>query len=615
MPVLTLHDVSLSLGGPRLLDRTGLVLDDGERVCLVGRNGTGKSTLLRMIAGQVAPDEGEVRLRSGARVAYLTQAAPEAPGQSVFDVIAEGLPEGFDRHANAHRVEALCSQMDLDPQARYDDGSGGMRRRARLARALVAEPDLLLLDEPTNHLDLDAITWLEGFLQRWGGTLLFVTHDRAFLRALATRIVELDRGALKSFPGNYYTFLQRRDELLEIEAREQAQFDKKLAEEEAWIRRGIKARRTRNEGRVRALKAMRDERAARRETVGDVQAEISTASRSGKRVIVAQGIAYAWPEAEGPGIENGASPVVRDFSTTIQRGDKVGLIGPNGAGKTTLLRLLLGTLEPESGTVTHGTNLEVAYFDQHRDVLDDTMTVEQAVTDGMTDTVQVNGQPVHVMSYLKRFLFDPKRARESVGVLSGGERARLLLARLFARPSNVLVLDEPTNDLDLETLDLLEDLLGEYPGTVLLVSHDRAFLDNVVSSTFALEGDGVVNEYVGGYADWKRQKQRQTEPVSPKPKAKSAPAASNGKPRSGKTKLSYKEQRELDALPGQIEALEAEQAEIHTAMAQPDFHTQGPDAYETTQKRLNELAAELETAYERWDELETLRAELEAARA
>ncbi|MEO0858104.1 MAG: ATP-binding cassette domain-containing protein [Bacteroidota bacterium] len=610
MPVLTLHDVSLSLGGPRLLDSTGLVLDDGERVCLVGRNGTGKSTLLRIIAGQVAPDEGEVRLRSGARVAYLTQAAPEAPGLTVFDVIAEGLPEGFDRHANAHRVEALCSQMDLDPQARYDDGSGGMRRRTRLARALVAEPDLLLLDEPTNHLDLDAITWLEGFLKRWSGTLLFVTHDRAFLRALATRIVELDRGVLKSYPGNYDTFLQRRDELLEIEAREQAQFDKKLAEEEAWIRRGIKARRTRNEGRVRALKAMRDERAARRETVGEVQAEISTASRSGKRVIVAKDIAYAWPAAEGE-----ALPVVRVFSTTIQRGDKVGLIGPNGAGKTTLLRLLLGTLNPDAGTVEHGTNLEVAYFDQHRDVLDDTMTVEQAVTDGMTDTVQVNGQPVHVMSYLKRFLFEPKRAREAVGVLSGGERARLLLARLFARPSNVLVLDEPTNDLDLETLDLLEDLLGEYPGTVLLVSHDRAFLDNVVSSTFAFEGDGIVNEYVGGYADWLRQKQRQQQRKAEASKPKQPTSTSNGKPRGGKTKLSYKEQRELDSLPGQIETLEVEQGEIHAAMAQPDFYTQGADVYETTQKRLNELVGELEAAYERWDELETLRAELEAARA
>ncbi|MEL7169978.1 MAG: ATP-binding cassette domain-containing protein [Bacteroidota bacterium] len=610
MPVLTLHDVSLSLGGPRLLDRTGLVLDDGERVCLVGRNGTGKSTLLRMIAGQVAPDEGEVRLRSGARVAYLTQAAPEAPGQTVFDVIAEGLPEGFDRHANAHRVEALCSQMDLDPQARYDDGSGGMRRRARLARALVAEPDLLLLDEPTNHLDLDAITWLEGFLKRWGGTLLFVTHDRAFLRALASRIVELDRGTLKSYPGNYDTFLQRRDELLEIEAREQAQFDKKLAEEEAWIRRGIKARRTRNEGRVRALKAMRDERAARRETVGEVQAEISTASRSGKRVIVAKDIAYAWSNPSGETL-----PVVRNFSTMIQRGDKVGLIGPNGAGKTTLLRLLLGTLDPDHGIVTHGTNLEVAYFDQHRDVLDDTMTVEQAVTDGMTDTVQVNGQPVHVMSYLKRFLFDPKRAREAVGVLSGGERARLLLARLFARPSNVLVLDEPTNDLDLETLDLLEDLLGEYPGTVLLVSHDRAFLDNVVSSTFAFEGNGVVNEYVGGYADWQRQKQRQQQRQAEASKPKQPTPSSNGKPRGSKTKLSYKEQRELDALPGQIETLEVEQGEIHAAMAQPDFYTQGPDVYEATQKRLNELTGELEAAYERWEELETLRAELEAARA
>ncbi|MEO1075386.1 MAG: ATP-binding cassette domain-containing protein, partial [Bacteroidota bacterium] len=498
----------------------------------------------------------------------------------------------------------------LDPQARYDDGSGGMRRRARLARALVAEPDLLLLDEPTNHLDLDAITWLEGFLKRWGGTLLFVTHDRAFLRALASRIVELDRGTLKSYPGNYDTFLQRRDELLEIEAREQAQFDKKLAEEEAWIRRGIKARRTRNEGRVRALKAMRDERAARRETVGEVQAEISTASRSGKRVIVAKDIAYTWPDPGGETL-----PVVRNFSTMIQRGDKVGLIGPNGAGKTTLLRLLLGTLDPDHGIVTHGTNLEVAYFDQHRDVLDDTMTVEQAVTDGMTDTVQVNGQPVHVMSYLKRFLFDPKRAREAVGVLSGGERARLLLARLFARPSNVLVLDEPTNDLDLETLDLLEDLLGEYPGTVLLVSHDRAFLDNVVSSTFAFEGDGVVNEYVGGYADWQRQKQRQQQRQAEASKPKQPTSSSNGKPRGSKTKLSYKEQRELDALPGQIETLEVEQGEIHAAMAQPDFYTQGPDVYEATQKRLNELTGELEAAYERWEELETLRAELEAARA
>ncbi|MEM9998838.1 MAG: ATP-binding cassette domain-containing protein, partial [Bacteroidota bacterium] len=505
MPVLTLHDLTLSLGGPRLFDGAGLVLDDGERVCLVGRNGTGKSTLLKLIAGEMAPDDGEVRLRSGARVAYLTQAAPEAPGQTVFDVIAEGLPDGFDQHAHAHRVEALCSRMDLDPTLAYDAGSGGMRRRARLARALVAEPDLLLLDEPTNHLDLDAIDWLEGFLKRWGGTLLFVTHDRAFLRALATRIVELDRGALRSYPGNYDTFLQRRDELLEIEAREQAQFDKKLAEEEAWIRRGIKARRTRNEGRVRALKAMRTERAARRETTGTVQAEISTAQRSGKRVIVAKDVAYTWPNHDGEAADGDVQPVVSSFSTTILRGDKVGLIGPNGAGKTTLLRLLLGTLAPDAGTVAHGTNLEVAYFDQHRDVLDDTMTVEQAVTDGMTDTVQVNGQGVHVMSYLKRFLFDPKRARENVAVLSGGERARLLLARLFARPSNVLVLDEPTNDLDLETLELLEDLLSEYAGTVLLVSHDRAFLDNVVSSTLVFEGEGQVNEYVGGYADWQRQ--------------------------------------------------------------------------------------------------------------
>jgi len=628
MPLLTLRDVTLSYGAAPLLDHINLAIEPGERLCLVGRNGAGKSTLMKMILGQVLPDSGEV-VRSGElRVAILEQAVPADTSGSVFDVVAGGLGnmgeqvrryhravhdltecpddaramteleraqqalEAGDGWSLEQRVETVISRLDLPADAQFKALSGGLKRRVLLGRALVTEPDLLLLDEPTNHLDIEAIDWLEEFLLDFSGSLLFITHDRAFLRRLATRIIELDRGQLTDWPGDYDTYLRRKQEALETEARANALFDKKLAQEEAWIRQGIKARRTRNEGRVRALKALRAERAERRLRMGTTQMDIQAADRSGRMVIEAEGVSFHYD----------GKAVIRDFSSLILRGDKVGIVGPNGAGKTTLLRLLLGQLKPDSGHVRQGTNLEVAYFDQHRAVLDEEASVADNVGEGR-DRLDINGEPKHVLSYLQDFLFEPARARQPVKALSGGERNRLLLAKLFTRPANLLVLDEPTNDLDAETLDLLEERLGDFPGTVLVVSHDRAFLDNVATSIIAFEGDGQVNEYVGGYEDWLRQRpsSRGAAPTThatgkkPVPVPEKAPRAK---------KLSYKDQRELELLPGRIEVLEKEQASLTETMGDPAFYQQPAQKITEAQQRMAQIEAELAQCFERWAKLE-----------
>ena len=596
MALLDLRDLRLSLGGPRLFDGLQLTLHDGERVGLLGRNGAGKSTLLRVIDGQLPPDSGDVVVRRGARVAFLEQDPPLPAGQTALDVVLAGL--GGDE-SRRHEAEAWLSRVEVDPAANAGQLSGGQRRRVALARALAPEPDLLLLDEPTNHLDLDAITWLEGFLKgAFRGAVVFVTHDRAFLQTLATRVVELDRGRLLDFAASYDEHLRRREALFEQEEREQDAFDKKLAEEEAWIRRGVKARRTRNEGRVRALKAMRTERQARRETLGTADVAVVEGKRAGKRVAEAKNVSFGYDPAR---------PLVQGLTTTVLRGDKVGLIGPNGAGKTTLIRLLLGELEPQAGVVTLGPNLQVAYFDQQRLGIDPDWSVADNVTGRTGEFVQIGDQKRHVYSYLKDFLFEPERARMMAGVLSGGERARLLLAQLFTRPANVLVLDEPTNDLDLETLEVLETLLVDFPGTVLTVSHDRAFLDNVVSSTLVLDGDGHVKEYVGGYSDVVRQQKKAAKEAAaaskgPSKAKMSAPVAA---PAPKPKKLSYKEQRELEALPARIETLEAEQAALYLRLADPAIYQDADaDAVTTVQDRLAGIAQELAQAYKRWEALE-----------
>ncbi|MBE2292319.1 MAG: ATP-binding cassette domain-containing protein, partial [Xanthomonadaceae bacterium] len=516
MPLISLQNVDYSVGGPLLLERADLSIEPGERIALIGRNGAGKSTLLKLIAGDLQPDDGQVRVQSGVRVARLEQEVPDGAEGSVFDTVAAGLGElgawlaefhrlshadGYDAAALARvqaridgadgwaldrRVGEVLSRLELDGEAEFARLSGGMKRRVLLARALVSAPDLLLLDEPTNHLDIEAIDWLESFLGEWGGSVVFVTHDRRFLRALATRIVEIDRGRVSSWPGDWDNYLRRREERLHAEAQENARFDKLLVQEEAWIRQGIKARRTRDEGRVRRLKTLRAERAQRRELAGSVRMEAAQGASSGKKAIEARGVSFAW----------GERAVVRDFSTIVLRGDRIGLVGANGSGKTTLLKLLLGELQPQAGEVRLGTNLQVAYFDQYRAALREDWNAMENVAGGQ-DFVELNGSRKHVLAYLQDFLFTPERARAPITRLSGGERNRLLLARLFARPSNLLVMDEPTNDLDAETLELLEELLADYAGTLLLVSHDRDFLDNVVTSTLVMEGEGRVGEYVG----------------------------------------------------------------------------------------------------------------------
>jgi ABC transport system ATP-binding/permease protein len=591
MALLSLRNVSLAFGGPRLLDQVELQIEQGERVCLLGRNGEGKSTLLRLLQGEIKPDEGQVIRQQGLRIARLPQDVPRDQAGTVADQVAHGLEE-TDHPATGsdHRVLSLLSRMSLDPDAHFEDLSSGMKRRVLLAQSLVGEPDILLLDEPTNHLDIDAIRWLESFLPRAGATLVFVTHDRVFLEQLATRIVELDRGQLHDWACDYPTFLIRRDEVLHAEARQQELFDKKLAQEEVWIRKGIEARRTRNEGRVRALKAMRDQRAKRRERQGTARIATQEAERSGALVI----------EAKGASCGYGDQLVIRDLTTTIMRGDKLGIIGPNAAGKTTLIRLLLGETAPRSGTVRLGTRLEIAYFDQLKATLDEEKTVQQNISD--YDMIPINGQPRHVIGYLQDFLFAPERSRSLVKYLSGGERSRLLLARLFTKPSNLLVLDEPTNDLDVETLELLESLLVDYEGTVLLVSHDRAFLNGVVTSTLAIEPDGQVKEFDGGYDDYLRQRSVQ---VAVEPKSLAAASSAAAAPQREKSKkLSFKERRELESLPARIETLETEIQKLHEAMADPAFYKRESAAITQANARLAELEAELATVYKRWEALE-----------
>jgi ATP-binding cassette subfamily F protein uup len=620
MPTVRLDKVSLSFGLKPLLDHAVLQIRKGERVCLLGRNGEGKSSLLQLITGQILPDSGEVWVRPGARVASLAQEVAPASDATVRDMLmsvfesgdaAPGAAMHGDWQAEL-QVDQVISRLQLDRDAPMTALSGGWRRRVMLGRALVSQPDLLLLDEPTNHLDIDAITWLEDMMQDFEGALMFISHDRAFVRRLATRIVELDRGQLRVWPGNYDDYIVQKRAALEVEAKHAALFDKKLAQEEVWIRQGVEARRTRNEGRVRALKQLRIQRSERRERIGQVEIRVQDAAPSGKLVFEATHVTQTF----------GASPVIADFSTRIMRGDRIGIIGPNGCGKTTLIKLLVGELEPTLGKIFRGTQLLPAYFDQQREQLNPAASIMDNVTGGSGDTVTIDGQPRHVSGYLRDFLFPPERLHAPVSMLSGGERNRLLLARLFARPSNLLVMDEPTNDLDVETLELLEEMVANYAGTLLLVSHDRAFLDNVVTSTLVFEGQSEVNEYVGGYSDWLRQRS-----VSGQPKARpvAAPvgvppvaAASVGAPSLGAApapprappppkarRLSYKDRRELAAMPERIQRLEAEQQQLQAAIADPALfqgqHEQGTLALQ----RLQSLAAEIENAYARWDALES----------
>jgi ATP-binding cassette subfamily F protein uup len=605
MALISLQDVSLGFGGPLLFEEINLQIEQGEWVGLIGRNGMGKSTLLKLITGDIFPQSGIVARQQNLRAAYLPQEVPAGVTGKVFDIVASGL-DGIARLAadQEHpwqgqlQVEQVISRMQLDADLQFDTLSAGMKRRVLLARGLVRNPDLLLLDEPTNHLDIASIDWLEGFLKRWGGTLLFVTHDRVFLQKLTTRIVELDRGRLFDWNCNYTTFVERKEAMLAAEAEQNLLFDKKLAQEEQWIRKGIEARRTRNEGRVRALKKLRELRRERREQPGKVRMQMRAETRSGKLVIEAKGISYAI----------GNKNIVTDFTTTIQRGDKVGIIGPNGSGKTTLLRLLLGELSPQTGAIEYGTNLEIAYFDQLRAQLDENKSVLDNIGQG-SDTVTINGRTRNLVGYLEDFLFTRDRVKAPITALSGGERNRLLLARLFARSANLLVMDEPTNDLDVETLEILEDMLLEYDGTLLLVSHDRAFLNNIVTSTIALDGSGRVVETVGGYDDWLKQNET------------AAAVRSEGKPRKAvveanaetSKKVSYKEQRALEAqkrelaeMPRRIEKLEAEVHSLADLMATPTFYQRDNAEIMRVVAQLKDLQDELAAAYQRWEELEKL---------
>jgi len=634
--LLRLEQLQLAYGTHVLLNRADLTVEKGERLALVGRNGTGKSTLLKLVAGDILPDDGSIWRAPGLKIGVLAQELPEASGLTIFDMVAQGLPEAgellseydhlindpepdMDRMATLQtrleaidgwsyhqRIDTVLTRLGLPPAAEMNSLSGGWRRRVALARALVAEPDLLLLDEPTNHLDLDTIAWLEEQLLAFNGAVLLITHDRAFLSKLATNILELDRGQLGRYPGKYEEYQARKQHELEVEARENAEFDKKLAQEEAWIRQGVKARRTRNEGRVRALEAMRNERSQRRERQGNANLTVDRGERTGKRVVELQSVTQRF----------GDEIILQNINLEVLRGDRIGFLGRNGAGKTTLLKILLGELEPSEGKVQMGTNLKVAYFDQLRAGLELDKTVYDNVAQG-SDRVSVGGKDRHVMSYLQDFLFTPERVRQPVKALSGGESNRLLLAKLFTQPANVLVLDEPTNDLDMETLELLEELLLDFDGTLLLVSHDRTFMDNVVTSMLAFEGEGVVREYVGGYTDWIRQggklppapwegaARQRTEPTSEAPKkVAEAPAV----PAKKSIKLSYNVQRELDALPAEIERLESEVEVLESEMGDPAFYQQEADSIATKLQALEKAQKALEIAMERWMELEAMAA-------
>ncbi len=628
MSLIQLKNIQVSFGGPPLLDNLSLTIDAGERICLIGRNGAGKSTLMKVLSSEIKADSGEIIVEKGAVIAQLEQEVPQDMTGSVYEVVASGLAEtgqllsafhalneeddiGSDdwmvrMERIQHKLEAnngwhfqntidtVISRLELNPDVDFGQLSGGIKRRVLLARALVQEPDVLLLDEPTNHLDIEAIIWLEEFLLSFNGSLVFITHDRAFLRRLATRIIELDRGQATSWPGDYDNFLRRKEEALHAEELENARFDKKLAQEEVWIRQGIKARRTRNEGRVRSLEKMRNERSQRREQQGSVNIQVDVGERTGKRVVEVENIKYTLPNGR---------VLIDDFSTLIQRGDKIGLIGPNGVGKTTLLRILLGKLKPDSGKVIEGTNLQVAYFDQLRSQLDENRSVKDNLDRG-ADKVTVNGKEKHVISYLQDFLFSPDRANSPVNALSGGERNRLLLAKLFIKPANVLVLDEPTNDLDVETLELLEELLLNYTGTVLIVSHDRAFINNLVTSCFVFEGNGKISEYVGSYDDWIRQRPDPAEVKAQKKKADTAAQSPNKPQQVTAKKLSFNEQQELKNLPVEIEKLESRIAELEGKMADPDFFKQEHSKTTAVIDELQESQTILKEKYGRWEELE-----------
>ena len=612
--LVSLRSVRFSWGGPQLLDGVDLEITRGERIGLVGRNGAGKSTLMGVIEGSVHPDDGQVVVADGATVAKLVQDVPQDTAGPVEQIVRGGLGadevDGTDDLTadewalfaeQATRVEKVISRLHLDAAAEFSRLSSGMKRRVLLARALVTGPDVLLLDEPTNHLDITSIAWLEKFLGGYEGTVVFITHDRAFLQALADRIVEVDRGRLLDWTCDYATFLKRKEAALAAEEQQNRLFDKKLAQEEVWIRQGIKARRTRNEGRVRALKKLREQRSQRRTASGDVKLAVAEAEKSGRLVLEAKSLTYSVPDENSDG---GRRTLIDDFTTLLTRGDKVGIVGPNGAGKSTLLKLLLGQLAPEAGTIRQGTNLHIAYFDQLREQIDPTQTVAENVGQG-ADTVTIDGASKHIYGYLQDFLFTPEQARQPASALSGGERNRLLLARLFTQAANLLVLDEPTNDLDLETLELLEELLVNFGGTVLMVSHDRAFLDNVVTATLAVEGDGEVREYVGGYSDYLRQRQAEDAARPAAPSTNGSPAsAKSSAPKAKPKKLSYREQQELDALPERVEQLEAEQSQLQAAMADPTYFQRPADELATDGAKMKSIADELAKSYERWEELE-----------
>lgn len=628
MALIGMREVCWGFGDPLLLEKITFQIAKGERVCLLGRNGVGKSTMLKLLAGEILPDSGDIWRQHGATVAVLEQDVPTGFDGTIFDVIAEGLgPKGkalaeynricrrletvntpkfvkkrdeLQNRLNSgggwellRQVESILSRTRLDPEKKFAGLSAGMKRRTLFARALAGQPDILLLDEPTNHLDIDSIIWMEKFILRNVTTLLFITHDRAFLKKIANRIMELDRGSLVSYNCDYETYLERRDVALEAEESRNRVFDQKLSKEETWIRQGIKARRTRNEGRVRALKKMRAAFRARRKQSGSVRMQVQEAERTGKLVIEAKNISFL----------HGATPIIRNFATVIMRGDKVGIIGPNGVGKTTLLNILLKEISPHEGRVRHGTHLQVAYFDQLRAQLDTHKTVHENIGEG-NDFIIFNGQKRHVISYLQDFLFSPERCRTPVHVLSGGEKNRLLLAKLFTRPANVLVLDEPTNDLDSETLELLEKLLFEYQGTLLLVSHDRAFLNNVVTSTLVFEGQGQINEYAGGYDDWLIQR--------PQPKQEHLPAKKSCDKRWSKIrhpkerKLGFKEKRELKELPLEIDTFEAEQKKLYAIMSDPMFYKKEKEKIASAQAHLTEIEDKIKAAYLRWEALESV---------
>ena len=616
MALLTIDDVTIGFAGPHLLDEVSAQIEPGQRIGLLGRNGAGKTTLLKMLAGELQPDHGAILVGERTRVQRLTQDVPGDMGGLIHDVVQGGLPADWVADPSTawqaeHAVEVTLSRMQLDAQVEFASLSSGMKRRVLLARAIVSKPDILLLDEPTNHLDIESILWLENFLSRWENTLVFITHDRSFLRKLATRIWEIDRGRLFDWSCDYETFLVRKERALEAEDKQNALFDKRLAEEESWIRQGIKARRTRNEGRVRALKSMRRERQQRQDKVGTARLQLQQAARSGMLVAELEDVSFAYDDRR----------VIDRLSTLLMRGDKVGIIGPNGAGKSTLLKLLLGKLQPDSGKIRLGTNLKIAYFDQLRDTLDPEQTVQENVGEG-SEQLNIQGKAKHVLGYLQDYLFTPERARTKVKFLSGGERNRALLAKLMTKPANVLVLDEPTNDLDAETLELLEEMLVQFDGTVLLVSHDRTFLNNVVTSTIVFENDGI-GQYVGGYDEWQAviarrqlgQSEHSTDKASDKtndkPPGSKAPAqkptpqpTNTAASPVEKRKLSFNEQRELQQLPQRIETLEKQIADLHAAMADPSYYQKPGDVIATDATRLAELEAELGEAYERWEHLE-----------